>query len=66
MWDKSADIFEDEEDKQKNIETFARYKGRNCYTLFVYYLMNNYIHILLEEQEELISMKIKRIYYYCY
>jgi len=54
-------IFESEEDKHKLIETFARYKEISCYRLFAYCLMDNHIHILLEEQKEPIAMIMKRI-----
>jgi len=54
-------IFEDEEDKHKFIETFARYTEISCYRLFAYCLMDNHIHILLEEQKEPLAMIMKRI-----
>jgi len=54
-------IFEDEADKHKLIETFARYKEINYYRLFAYCLMDNHIHILLKEQKEPIAMIMKRI-----
>ncbi len=54
-------IFEDNEDRQKIIEIFSRYQETNCYRLFAYCLMDNHIHILLQEIKEPIAQSIKRI-----
>jgi putative transposase len=54
-------IFEDEEDKRKLIDVFARYKEISCYRLFAYCLMDNHVHILIQEQKEPIAMIIKRV-----
>lgn len=54
-------IFEDEEDRRKLIEKLVRFKEMNSYKLFAYCLMDNHIHILLQEQSEPIGVAIKRI-----
>ena len=54
-------IFEEEEDRQKLIEKLARFRERNCYKLFAYCLMDNHVHILIQEQLEPIGVAIKRI-----
>lgn len=54
-------IFEDNEDKQRFIETLARYKDECGYYLYAYCLMGNHIHILLKEGMEEISSVLKRI-----
>lgn len=54
-------IFEDEEDRKKLIEAFARYREKGCYKLFAYCLMDNHIHLLLKEQTEPIGIAMKRI-----
>lgn len=54
-------IFEDEEDRHQLIARFAHYKAISCYRLFAYCLMDNHVHMLLEEQKEPIAMIIKRI-----
>lgn len=54
-------IFEEEEDRQKLIEKLARFREKNCYKLFAYCLMDNHVHILVQEQLEPIGVAIKRI-----
>lgn len=54
-------IFEDDEDKQKLIETLGRYKVISEYKIYGYCLMDNHVHILLQEVKEPIGMIIKRI-----
>lgn len=54
-------IFEDEEDKQRFIETLAHYKTVSCYQLFAYCLMDNHVHLLLAERKEPIATIIKRV-----
>lgn len=54
-------IFEDEEDKQRFLETLAYYKKLSGYLLYGYCLMDNHIHLLIKENEESIDQVIKRI-----
>ena len=54
-------IFEDNEDRQKFIETMGYYKMISNYTLYGYCLMDNHIHLLIGENDESISQVIKRI-----
>lgn len=54
-------IFEDDEDRQKLIETIVLYKGISKYELYGYCLMDNHIHILMKENEETVSQIVKRI-----
>jgi len=63
------DLFEDDEDRLKFIETLAFYKEKSGYKVYAYCLMSNHIHMLLKEENEPISLIIKRIsssyvYYY--
>ncbi|AJQ26190.1 transposase [Pelosinus fermentans] len=54
-------IFENDEDRQKFIETLGYYKMVSNYMLYGYCLMDNHIHLLIRENEESISQVIKRI-----
>jgi len=54
-------IFEDEEDKKRFLETLNYYKRISRYLLYGYCLMDNHIHLLIQEREESISRIIKRI-----
>lgn len=54
-------LFEDDEDRQRFIETIGYYKTISNYKLYGYCLMNNHVHILLQETGEPISRAIKRI-----
>lgn len=54
-------IFEDDEDRDRLIETIGRYKAISKYEVYGYCLMSNHIHLLLRETEETISDTIKRI-----
>jgi putative transposase len=55
------DIFEDDEDRQRFIETIKQYKTVNKYEIYGYCLMSNHVHLLLGEKEESLSQAIKRI-----
>lgn len=62
-------LFEDDEDCQKFIKTLVYFKEKSQYRIYAYCLMSNHIHILLREEEEPLSIIIKRIsssyvYYY--
>lgn len=54
-------IFEDDDDRQKLIETIVHYKAVSNYEIYGYCLMSNHIHFLIREQEEPLSLAIKRI-----
>ena len=45
-------IFEDDEDREKLIEVLAKYKEISQCRLFAYCLMDNHVHILLQEIQE--------------
>lgn len=54
-------IFEEDEDRQRFIETLKYYKAISGYRLYGYCLMNNHIHLLMGENGESMSLGIKRI-----
>ncbi|WP_373665316.1 hypothetical protein SPSIL_038170 [Sporomusa silvacetica DSM 10669] len=54
-------IFEDEEDKKRFLETLEYYRRKSGYLLYGYCLMDNHIHLLIKEKNESISELIKRI-----
>jgi len=54
-------IFEDNEDKERLLDTLKRYKPVSNYELYGYCFMDNHIHILIKETTEPISMVVKRI-----
>jgi REP element-mobilizing transposase RayT len=54
-------IFEDAEDRLKIIEVLAKYKEISQYRIFAYCLMDNHVHILLQEIQESIGMIIQRV-----
>ena len=54
-------IFEEDEDRQRFIETIGYYKAISKYELYGFCLMNNHIHLLVKETEESISKAIKRM-----
>jgi len=54
-------IFEDDEDRERFLETIERYKKISKYVIYGYCLMSNHVHLLLKETEEPISTVIKRI-----
>ena len=63
------DLFEDDEDRERFIETLAFYKEKSGYKIYAYCLMINHIHILLKEEKESLALILKRIsssfvYYY--
>ena len=55
------DIFEDEEDVERLLETIKKYKEVSEFDIFAYCIMSNHIHMLIRETEESISNIIKRI-----
>ena len=54
-------IFEDEEDQLKLLEVLAKCKEISQCRIFAYCLMDNHVHILLQEARESISMTIQRV-----
>ena len=54
-------IFEDEEDRQKFLDTLENYRDLCGYTIYAYCLMGNHIHLLLKEGKEALPLVFKRI-----
>lgn len=54
-------IFEDDEDKERFLETIKRYKGICKYIVYGYCLMSNHVHLVLKENEETVSTIVKKI-----
>lgn len=54
-------IFEDEVDRLRFLETIRTVKEKSNLLLYGYCLMDNHVHLLLEEQEESISKAIQRL-----
>ncbi|HEY8500916.1 MAG TPA: transposase [Clostridia bacterium] len=54
-------LFEDNEDRQRFIDTIGYFKAISGYSLYGYCLMDNHVHLLIKETSESISMGIKRI-----
>ncbi|MDD3364248.1 MAG: transposase [Syntrophomonas sp.] len=55
------DIFHDDEDQQRYLETIARMKKENRFEVYGFCLMTNHVHLLVQEKEEEISRIMKRI-----
>lgn len=45
-------IFEDDEDRERFMETIERFKTVSKYEIYGYCLMSNHVHLLLKETEE--------------
>ncbi len=54
-------IFEDEEDRKRFLETLDFYRNKSGYLLYGFCLLDNHIHLLMKEQAESVSQAIKRI-----
>ncbi|MEG6586882.1 transposase [Dendrosporobacter sp. 1207_IL3150] len=54
-------IFEDEQDKERFMWCLHYYKEVGQYKIYGYCLMNNHIHLLIKEGNELIAKTMKRI-----
>lgn len=54
-------IFEDGEDKKRLLEIIKKCKGKSNITIFAYCLMDNHIHLLIRERDEIVSKFIQRI-----
>lgn len=54
-------IFADEEDSLRFLETLSKYKEQCGYEIYAYCLMSNHVHILLKEGKENLTLVLKRI-----
>ncbi len=54
-------IFEDEEDSKRFINTLGKYKEPCGYELYAYCLMGNHLHLLLKEGQEPLGQVMRRI-----
>jgi len=54
-------IFEDDEDRERFVDTIARYKKETDFKLYAYCLMNNHVHLLVKENKIELSKIMKRI-----
>ena len=54
-------IFEDEEDQQRFLDTLLKYKEQCGYSIYAYCLMGNHLHLLLKEGKEDLTLMFKRI-----
>lgn len=54
-------IFEDDEDREKDLQCPEEYKALSGYTLYTYCLMGNHLHLLIREGKEPLEMIFKRI-----
>jgi len=54
-------IFEDEEDYVKFIQTIQRYKEKSGYIIYAYCLMGNHVHLLLKTAREPLEQIMRRI-----
>jgi REP element-mobilizing transposase RayT len=54
-------IFHDDEDLQRYLETIVRMKKENRFKVYGFCLMTNHVHMLVQEGEEEISLIMKRI-----
>lgn len=55
------DIFQDDEDRQKYLETMRKIKEKSQCQLYGYCLMSNHVHLLIQEGKEEISQVMKRL-----
>lgn len=54
-------IFEDDEDRKTFLETISVFRGDSNYKLFAYCLMDNHVHLLIQELDDPISTAVKKI-----
>ncbi|TCL38304.1 REP element-mobilizing transposase RayT [Anaerospora hongkongensis] len=54
-------LFEDDEDKQKFFEKIKQYKEKSGYKILGYCLMDNHVHLLIQEGKEVLEVAMKRI-----
>lgn len=55
------DIFHDDEDRQRYLDTLKRITEENTSEVLGYCIMNNHIHLIIREGEEDISLLMKRL-----
>lgn len=55
------DIFNDDEDRERFLETIQRYKKETGFQLYAYCLMNNHVHLIIRENDMELSKVMKRI-----
>lgn len=54
-------LFEDDEDRAKFLDTIKKYKQSSGYCVLGYCLMDNHVHLLIKEGNELLENTMKRI-----
>ncbi len=54
-------IFVDDEDNEKFLDTLNRYRAKTAYEIYAYCLMGNHIHLLIKEGNESLSNTMRRI-----
>ena len=54
-------IFKDDQDRERFIDTVARYKRETGFELYAYCLINNHIHLLIKENQTELSQVMKKI-----
>ena len=54
-------IFEDDEDRERLIETLVKYREISGYKVYAYCLMGNHFHLLLKTEDEDLDLIVKRI-----
>ncbi len=55
------DIFIDDEDRNKFLSTFKEKSECENFSVYTYYLMDNYVHYLLSGEHEKLGKLVKRI-----
>ena len=55
------DIFLDEEDRHRFLDTLVRFKEKDKYELYAYCLMSNHVHLLIKEYDYSVSRLMKRV-----
>jgi REP element-mobilizing transposase RayT len=55
------DIFNDDEDRERFLETIQRYKKETGFQLYAYCLMDNHVHLIIRENDMELSKVMKRI-----
>ncbi|MBP2638629.1 MAG: Transposase like protein [Firmicutes bacterium] len=54
-------IFEEDDDRQRFLQTLGHYKMLSNYLLYGYCLMDNHVHLLIKETNEPLAQVVKRI-----
>jgi len=55
-------IFIDEEDKQNVIKTVYQKKTDEAFKLYAYCIMNNHLHLVIQEQKELMVNRDRHLF----